>query len=357
MASHTLEAHRANGSASHDRVETGSVNIAVAKFPSCDDVSVSAPDALVIAQEWVAKFSKCLLAHDYDTLLKDLFVDDKCYWRDHLALDWDFRTLHGADKIKEYLHQGKRGEQLVKVELDTSKPHLAPHAETIDDKDAIHGVEVFLNLETKIGRGRGVVRLVKQKGHWKAFTLFTTLQELHGHEEPTGLRRPQGVQHGHNPLRKNWAERRKAEQDFEAQEPAVLVLGAGQAGLMIAARLKMLGIPTLVIDKNERVGDNWRQRYHQLVLHDPIWYDAMPYVPFPSHWPVFTPKDKLAEWFECYGKILELNIWTNTTLSNSTWDETTSKWTVEVSKKDNSGNAKTRIFHPRHVILATGHSG
>lgn len=51
-------------------------------------------------------------------------------------------------------------------------------------------------------------------------------------------------------------------------------------------------------------------RYHQLVLHDPVWYDHLPYVPIPSHWPVFTPKDKLAEWFESYAKLLELNVWT-----------------------------------------------
>ena len=92
--------------ASHDRVETGSVNIAVATFPVCDDVSVSQSEALTIAQEWLAKFSTSLHARDYSTLLKDLFVDDEPYWRDHLALDWDFRTLHGAKKIEAYLKEG-----------------------------------------------------------------------------------------------------------------------------------------------------------------------------------------------------------------------------------------------------------
>ena len=87
-----------------------------------------------------------------------------------------------------------------------------------------------------------------------------------------------------------------------------LSLGAGQGGLTSAARLKMLGVNALIIDKNERVGDNWRQRYHQLVLHDPVWYDHLPYINFPPHWPIFTPKDKLAEFFECYAKLLELNV-------------------------------------------------
>jgi cation diffusion facilitator CzcD-associated flavoprotein CzcO len=87
-----------------------------------------------------------------------------------------------------------------------------------------------------------------------------------------------------------------------------LFSGAGQGGLTSAARLKMLGVNALIIDRNERVGDNWRQRYHQLVLHDPVWYDHMPYINFPPHWPIFTPKDKLAEFFECYAKLLELNV-------------------------------------------------
>lgn len=52
----------------------------------------------------------------------------------------------------------------------------------------------------------------------------------------------------------------------------------------------MLGIQTLIIDKNERVGDNWRKRYHQLVLHDRVHYDHLPYIPFPPNWPVRYPE-------------------------------------------------------------------
>jgi cation diffusion facilitator CzcD-associated flavoprotein CzcO len=119
----------------------------------------------------------------------------------------------------------------------------------------------------------------------------------------------------------------------------------------------MLNIPSLMIDQNERVGDNWRKRYHQLVLHDPVWYDHMPYVPFPPHWPVFTPKDKLAEFFESYVKLLELNAWTSTTLKSTSWDEDKKQWTVTVERKSTDGTISTRTLHPRHIVQATGHSG
>lgn len=133
--------------------------------------------------------------------------------------------------------------------------------------------------------------------------------------------------------------------------------GAGQAGLTVGARLKNLGVETLLIDSEDRIGDNWRRRYHQLVLHDPVWYDHMPYINFPAHWPVFTPKDKLGEFFEAYAKLLELNVWVKTTLEATSWDESKKLWTVTVKRTKPDGSTETRTLHPQHVIQATGHSG
>ena len=105
------------------------------------------------------------------------------------------------------------------------------------------------------------------------------------------------------------------------------------------------------------VVSNITNRYHQLVLHDPVWYDHLPYVPFPSHWPIFTPKDKLAEWFEAYAKLLELNVWTQTNLESASWDGSKRQWTVNLERKKADGTTEKRTLHPRHVIQATGHSG
>lgn len=135
------------------------------------------------------------------------------------------------------------------------------------------------------------------------------------------------------------------------------VVGAGQAGLTAAVRLKMLGVNALIVDKNDRVGDNWRNRYHQLVLHDPIWYDHMPYLRFPPQWPIFTPKDKLGGWFESYAKLMELNVWMTTELAHTNWDEKSQSWTVVLNRKKADGSSAVRTFHPRHIIQATGHSG
>ena len=48
---------------------------------------------------------------------------------------------------------------------------------------------------------------------------------------------------------------------------------------MLAARLRRLCVPTIVVEKKERPGDSWRKRYKSPCLHDPFWYDPLPYVP------------------------------------------------------------------------------
>jgi cation diffusion facilitator CzcD-associated flavoprotein CzcO len=107
------------------------------------------------------------------------------------------------------------------------------------------------------------------------------------------------------------------------------------------------------VDKNARIGDNWRLRYRTLVTHDPVHTCHMPYLPFPPNWSFFTAKDKLGDWFEAYASIMELNIWNSTTITKSAYDDASHIWTVDVKR----GDGDERILKPRHVIFCTGHSG
>ncbi|KAF4122846.1 Flavin-binding monooxygenase-like [Geosmithia morbida] len=343
---------------SHQRPVPGSVNIPMAKYPVAKSPAADT-DATQVASDLVSAFNAALEKNDADAL-SSLFADN-AYWRDHLAVTWAFRTLSTPPTIKEFLQAASKsrdGLRLKRIAVDGSSDVGAPAVASIDDRGDVKGVRFFLSVETVIGSGRGLVNLVQQDGKWNIFTLYTRLEELKGHEESINARRPVGVQHGGRPGRKNWAERRHAEKEFTSDnEPAVLIIGAGQAGLTAAARLKMLSVNTLLVDKNERVGDNWRKRYHQLVLHDPIWYDHLPYLPFPSSWPIFTPKDKLGDFFEAYATLLELNVWTRTQVVHTQYNETKGNWTVVVNRVLADGSSDVRTFHPRHVIQATGHSG
>ncbi|KAJ5759075.1 hypothetical protein N7520_006231 [Penicillium odoratum] len=332
------------------RVEPGSCDIPLGILPQTSATTPENPAD--IARGLIGKLNLAIEARESGALAS-LFIDNS-YWRDHLCLSWEFRTLKGAEALSKFV---TKSASAIKFDIDYSSPFTAPHNGPIDAFGEVNGIEFFAKITTGFGNGRGIVRLAQQGEEWKIFTVFTTLAEITSHEEVVNGRRPVGVQHGAQQGRKNWQDRRTANEDFEEKDPAVLIVGAGQGGLTAAARLKMLNVDTLVIDREDRIGDSWRHRYHQLVLHDPVWYDHLPYLSFPSNWPVFTPKDKLAEFFESYVKLLELNVWVRTDLKSSSWDETKKQWTVVLQRTKADGSSETREFHPRHVIQATGHSG
>ncbi|KAL2039859.1 hypothetical protein N7G274_007260 [Stereocaulon virgatum] len=325
-----------------NRVVPGSRLLPTAPFPDAQKIaslvkSTVSPDSIV--SEWISSFINLL--SEVDTLATRLFLKES-YWRDLLCMTWDFHTLQGPEDIITFVKSSSKDDQITKVSLDKSAAHKVPQVAAFGD---LKVVQAFLNIETSNGRGEGLVRLTPDPNDgssWKALTLFTTLQELKGYEEKIHTRRPTGLPD--NSLENgglNWKDRLLAQRNFErGREPTVLILGAGQGGLTVAARLKQLGLETLIIDQNPRIGDNWRNRYHQLVLHDSVWFDHMPYLHFPPNWPVFTPKDKLADWFEYYAGVLELNVWTGTTLKTSEWSEITRQWTVDLVRESN-GNKET----------------
>ncbi|KAL2129700.1 hypothetical protein VTI74DRAFT_7430 [Chaetomium olivicolor] len=353
---------------SSQRVVPGSVNLPPAPWPKTATTPTDSIDAPAIAQRITAALNDALAQKDHVAaaalFLPDGEEDDQTnddgatgFWRDHLMLSFQLRTLKGREKIAAYLKEEGQKIGGVKLAVDASSDFRKPKVVGFRPLGEVKGVEFFVKAESEVGRGRGVVRLVEHGGEWKIWTVFTTLEGLTGVEEKLGPRREVGVQHGGLEGRKNWRERREEEGEMMGSGPEVLVIGAGQAGLTVAARLKVLGVPTLTIDKNRNVGDSWRQRYHQLVLHDPVWYDHLPYMPFPETWPVFTPKDKLADWFESYVKALELDIWTGSYMVDSSWNEAKKEWTVVIARSFPNGQCEDRTFHPKHIIIATGHSG
>lgn len=305
------------------------------------------PAAVVnrIAAEWVAEFGSALERLDLDTVER-LFLPDG-YWRDLLALTWDLRTLHGQAAIRAALEEHLDTADFASLTLDVGK---APAVFQFDASTT--WIEGFFDFETAVAHGRGILRLMRDgAGDWRAWNVLTTIRELKGYESPRGERRPLGhSDDSASETRQNWLDRRARQREFLDADPHVFVIGAGQGGLALAANLGLLGVDTLVIEKNERVGDNWRKRYHSLVLHDPVWADHLPYLPFPDSWPVYTPKDKLADWLELYASAMELNVWTGTELVEGSYQDALGHWTVRVARADGS----MRVLQPAHVVLATG---
>jgi putative flavoprotein involved in K+ transport len=285
--------------------------------------------------QWLLGFDQALTLADADAAAR-LFAPD-CFWRDLVAFTWNITTVEGVDGVRELLAHT----------LAQTRPS---GWRTIEEPTEADGVtEAWLAFETATGRATGHLRL--RDG--KAWTLLTTLTELNGHEELAGDRRPKGVHHGADPDRMTWLEgrRREAEQLGYETQPEVVIVGGGQGGIALAARLRQLRVPTIVLERNPRPGDSWRKRYKSLCLHDPVWYDHLPYIKFPDNWPVFSPKDKLADWLEMYTRVMEINYWGSTEAQHARYDQPAGEWELSVIR-----DGEPLTLRPRQLVLATGMS-
>jgi putative flavoprotein involved in K+ transport len=286
--------------------------------------------------EWLSNFGSALDRADFDAAV-NMFEEDG-YWRDLVSLTWNIKTLEGRENIKAM--------------LEATVPEAKPGPWRVEgDATSDNGViSSWLTFETAASRGKGQIRL--RDG--KCWTLLTTMTELKGFEEKKGLSRAKGIQHGARPNRQNWLERKtlEAAELGTTKQPYCLIIGGGQGGIILGARLKQLEVPTIIIEKNNRPGDSWRNRYKSLCLHDPVWYDHLPYLPFPDHWPIFSPKDKIGDWLEMYTKVMELNYWHSTECRSARYDEQTQEWTVTVDR-----GGETVVLRPKQLVLATGMSG
>jgi len=202
-----------------------------------------------------------------DTLLEPTAPNDvPVYWRDALALTWDMRTFEGTQKIKSFLSSQLSKAKISNVRLDPD--HCVPEFQRIFPD--LVWIQLVFKFETEVGLCSGVARLVPlandkdQSIEWKAFTVFTNLEDLKGFPEKIGHLRAQESNHG------KWEKARQEEVKFVGKDPTVLIMGGGHIGLQVAARLKTLGVQHLIVEKNERIGDNWRNRYDALCLHSPV---------------------------------------------------------------------------------------
>jgi thioredoxin reductase len=292
-------------------------------------------------ERWLSDFEQALCGCDR-TALERLFVEDS-HWRDLVAFSWNVTPSDSRDVIVSTLlrEQPRVLAHGFKIAEGRTRPRRAKRA-------GMEVIEAIFQFETMVGRCAGVLRLPVVQPE-KAWVMSTSLRELKGYEEPVGDARPDGTSKrifGD----KSWSERRAREQTYEDREPAVLIVGGGHNGLAIAARLRLLGVDALVVERLPRVGDVWRKRYSALALHNEIYLNHMPYMPFPTSWPKYLPKDMLGDWLEAYAIAMECNVWTGTTFVQGRYDEAHGTWTARVRRADGT----ERVLHPRQLVFANG---
>jgi cation diffusion facilitator CzcD-associated flavoprotein CzcO len=309
--------------------------------------NASADERRLIAKTWLAALDAALKQRDYARAAGLMHADG--YWRDLLTFRWTFENVHGVDAIRAWLGTALECNPAYdfRLEGDVALGALGEHRATLD---------FFYRFDTANAHGRGFVRLVEDPAspaRAKAITLLTSMQELKDFPETTAKNRPRDDLRVSSHQMQNWLDRRNATQRFDNNDPDVVVIGGGQSGLMLAARLGQLNIATLVVEKTERIGDIWRNRYHALQLHNEICMNHFAYVSFPDTWPVYIPKDKLANWMEFYAETMELNVWTQTTVLGGEYDDAAKRWTIRLRLPD----GRTRTMRPSHIAMAMGVSG
>ncbi|WP_419897058.1 flavin-containing monooxygenase [Roseomonas sp. USHLN139] len=261
------------------------------------------------------------------------------HWRDLLPLTWSIATFDGPAEI---------GAMLTAV-LPAARPRGFALEEG-SEKTADGITEAWFRFETEAALCRGQFRLKDGR----AWTLMTAALSLKAHPERIGTRREPGTVHGASPGRPSWPERRRQRQAAlgTTEQPYCLIIGGGQNGLSLAARLSMLDVPTLVVDSHDRPGDAWRRRYDSLCLHDTVWANHLPYLPFPPGFPTFIPKDRMGDWLDSYARTMDLDIWSGTTAQGAEHDPARGEWRVQVTRQ---GRAVT--LRPKQLVIATGLSG
>ncbi|OJT13103.1 hypothetical protein TRAPUB_10373 [Trametes pubescens] len=300
----------------------------------------------LIASTWLTAFRTASQSGDGGAFAA-LFLPNG-WLRDLLVFTWDIHSLEGRDKVAAHVANTLANAQIQDIRLDDTA-HLAPEVSFLPQIHAVD-VEFAITFECRTGHGRGHIRLLPdQDGTFRALTALLMLSDLRGHEEQNILTFRDDTAAPGRDLQKDFANWVHGVET----NPHVLIVGAGQTGVQVAARFKALQIPTLVIERHAQVGDVWRKRYPTLALHTIKRQNTLLYQPYPSNWPEYTPRDKLADWLEHYVSIQDLVVWTDSELQpRPVYDAVTGTWDVTICRQ-----GKDVKLRPAHIILATGTLG
>ncbi|KAK3897232.1 putative indole-3-pyruvate monooxygenase YUCCA4 [Staphylotrichum tortipilum] len=281
-------------------------------------------EATARAQAVLDKLNTALAANDVKAL-EQCFHKPQAYWKDLLALTWHLRTFTGASTIAASLLELKTLRGLEGLVMMDGEARFSPPTPTLQFIDC----SISFKTTKPAVRGTGKMALVPvqdgEKVEYKIWVLS---------KNPTLLQSPSTAPAG-----------------VEQFETDVLIMGGGNAGITLSARLKALGVDSLMLERNDNVGDNWALRYECMRFHVPTSACELPYLPYHKH--LHTPHPlsgtDLAEHLQRYVATLNLNILTSARILSMAYNKSTKRWTVRFSTPAGQMTAVAK-----HLVQATG---
>ncbi|KAJ9315623.1 hypothetical protein DTO271D3_4196 [Paecilomyces variotii] len=289
----------------------------------------STKQALVVLK----KFNAAMVKNDSKEL-RDCFFPSQAYWKDVLALTYHLRTFTTVEAIVPAFLETKdlRG---IDGEIKLVEAHLIPAS--------LQFIDCRVNFRTKSPAascsGRLLLLPIKreetQEIEWKIWILSTVLENLDLHPENESL-----LQLPSRDL-----------QGLEYIETDVFIIGGGNSAAALAARLKALGVESIMADRNGEPGDNWARRYDSMRFHVPTSFCEMPYMSYQKgpDTPHLLTRNELAEHLRRYIDSYNLNIITSAEIQSTQYNQLTKQWTVQLQ----TPSGKYTVIC-KHLVQATG---
>ncbi|KAK0383797.1 hypothetical protein NLU13_9708 [Sarocladium strictum] len=296
--------------------------------------SMAGSEATVQAKAVLDSLNAAIAAKDPGAVAA-CFYSSQAWWKDSLALTYHLRTFKTPDVVAQALLEtvDLRGCGKFSVQGEAVFIPATPFLQFVDC-----GITFRTSSPAATCTGKVVLLPSKtsdDKVEWKIWVLNTRLASLDLYPEDEELL--------HAP-----AQPLDGAGDLDTD---VLILGAGNAAVSLAARLKAVGVSYIMAEKNAKVGDNWALRYDSLKFHVPTSFCEMPYLNYRDEFksPYLLTKNDLAEQVIRYVDAFHLNVLTSAKLVSTIWDKRSKTWKTTFETP-----AGLRTIKAKHFVQATG---
>ncbi|RAH46720.1 putative flavoprotein [Aspergillus brunneoviolaceus CBS 621.78] len=303
--------------------------------PNLIDPETMTGDAPTVQAHAVLNRLNTALSSKNVEALQSCFYASQAYWKDQLALTYHLRTFNRPGVIAAAMLETAPLRGLGDVSVDGGAVFI-PATPTLQFIDC--GIRFRTSSPAATGKGKVVllpVQTAEKTIEWKIWVLSTMLESLDLHPEDQGLLQGLSKEYG----------------DAERFETDVFIIGGGNAAAALAARLKTLGVESVMAERNSQVGDNWARRYDCMRFHIPTSFCNFPFMPYGPELqsPHLLSRDDLAEQVRRYVATFQLNVITSAQIQSTQYNQATQQWQIKIQTP-----TAQRTAIAKHLVLATG---